>query len=116
MPRKSDKTVEPQDFKVFIRNPHGKYLARDDHGLFFTDDRAAAMVFDYGGDSVAQQLELIGKTHGLVLTPDPVPLEEIYERCDRCRDWFMPFMIFFDGTQFLCPDCRPRPRPRLSRP
>ena len=31
------------DFRVMIRNAQGHYLARDDHGLFFTNDRAAAM-------------------------------------------------------------------------
>jgi hypothetical protein len=115
MPRKSDKPIDPPDFKVFIRNPRGKYLARDANGLFFTDDRSAAMVFDYRADSVAEQLELIGKTHGIALAADPVPLEEIYEMCDRCRELFMPFMTHFDGKQFLCADCRKRLPRRSAR-
>ena len=41
----------------FIRNARGKYLARDANGLFFTDDRSTAMVFDYREDSVPEQLE-----------------------------------------------------------
>jgi hypothetical protein len=115
MPRKSDRPNEPPDIKVFIRNVRGKYLAQDANGLFFTDDRAAAMVFDYRGDSVPEQLEIIGKTHGIALAADPVPPDEIYETCDRCKDLFMPFMTFFDGKRFLCADCRRRASTRSPR-
>ena len=108
MPRKSDRLDELHDLKVFIRNERGKYLAQDANGLFFTEDRSAALVFDYRADAVAEQLEVIGKTYGIVLAADPVPLEQIYETCDRCKDLFMPFMTFFDGKQFLCADCRKR--------
>ncbi len=108
MSRDSDRRNETLDRKVFIRNPHGKYLAQDANGLFFTEDRSAALVFDYRGDAVAEQLDLIGKTYGIVLAADPVPPEEIYETCDRCKDLFMPFMTYFDGKQFLCADCRRR--------
>jgi len=106
MPRRSDKLNEPPDIKVFIREKRGKYLAQDANGLFFSEDRSAAMVFHYRGDSVAEQLERLGQTHGIDLTAEPVPPEEIYETCDRCKDLFMPFMTFFDGKRFLCPDCR----------
>jgi hypothetical protein len=112
MLQKSDKRNGPPDIKVFIRNDRGKYLAQDANGLFFTDDRAAAVVFNYRSDCVAEQLETIGKAHGIALAADPVPPEEIYERCDTCNDFFMPFMIFFDGTRYLCPDCR---RPIYNR-
>ena len=115
MSRKSDRPNEPPDIKVFIRNAHGKYLAQDDNGLFFTEDRSAAMVFDYRGDSVPEQLETIQKVHGIALAADPVPLEEIYETCDRCKDLFMPFMTYFDGKQFLCPECKRRASTRSAR-
>ena len=115
MPRKSDRPNEPPDFKVFIRDARGKYLAQYAHGLFFTEDRSAALVFNYRADSVPEQLALIGKTHGIALAADPVPPEEIYEICDRCKDLFMPFMTFFDGKQFLCADCRRRVSGRSPR-
>lgn len=115
MSRKSDRSNEPQDYKVFVRNPRGKYLAQDANGLFFSEDRSVAMVFNYRADSVAEQLEVIGKTYGVVLAADPVPPEEIYETCDRCQDLFMPFMTFFDGKQFLCADCRRRASGHSSR-
>ena len=115
MPRKSDRPRECQDHKVFIRDPRGKYLAQDANGLFFTEDRSVALVFDYRADAVAEQLEEIGKTYGIVLVADPVPPEEIYETCDRCQDLFMPFMTFFDGKQFLCADCRRRLSGRPDR-
>jgi hypothetical protein len=115
MPRRSDRPLEPPDIKVFIRDAQGKYLARDSYGLFFTDDRASALVFNYRSDAVQEQIALIGETRGIALAADPVPPEEIYETCDRCHDFFMPFMIFFDGKKFLCPDCRRRPPRRPAR-
>lgn len=103
------KTAElPPDIKVMIRNAQGKYLAHDDHGLFLTEDRSAAIVLDYRTDRVEEQLDLIQRTRGISLMADPVPLEEIYERCDRCNELFVPFMINFDGSQFVCHDCRRR--------
>jgi hypothetical protein len=115
MPRKSDSPNDSPDIKVFIRNARGKYLAQDTNGLFFTDNRSVALVFDYRGDSVLEQLEIIGKTYGIALAADPVPPEEIYETCDRCKDLFMPYMTFFDGKQFLCADCRRRASARSAR-
>jgi len=106
MPRKIDKPNEPPDIKVFIRTARGKYLAQDENGLFFTENRSAALILNYQADRVLEQLEMIGRTHGIALAPDPVPPEEIYETCDRCKELFMPFMTFFDGKQFLCADCR----------
>jgi hypothetical protein len=115
MPRTSDKPDEPPDIKVFIRTARGKYLAEDANGLFFTENRAAAIILNYRADHVLEQLEMIGRTHGIVLAADPVPPEEIYETCDHCKELFMPFMTFFDGKQFLCADCRSRLLKRLPR-
>ena len=115
MPRRSDKPIEPPDIKVFIRNAQGKYLAQDANGLFLTEDRSAAMVFNYRSDRIPEQLQIIQKTRGIALAADPVPLEEIYETCDRCKELFMPFMTFFDGKRFLCADCRKRSSARAKR-
>jgi hypothetical protein len=115
MPQKSNKPNRPPDIKVFIRSASGKYLAQDDNGLFFTEDRSAALVFDYRADSVPEQLETIQRVHGMALAADPVPPEEIYESCDRCKDLFMPYMTYFDGKQFLCAECRRRASPRSAR-
>ena len=115
MPRRSDRPNVPPDIKVFIRDARGKYLAQDANGLFFTEDRSAALIFNYRSDSVSEQLETIAATHGIALVAEPVPPEEIYEPCDRCKDLFIPFMIFFDGKRFLCPDCRKRVSGRSAR-
>ena len=93
---------------MVIRNAQGKYLAQDDYGLFFTHDRSAAMVFSYGADNVAEQLAVLAEKHGVALAAEPVPPEEIYERCDRCHDLFMPWMTYFNGKEFLCAECRGR--------
>jgi hypothetical protein len=109
------KPGEAPDIRVVVRNAQGKYLAQDDYGVFFTDSRSSAMVFSYRSDCVADQLAMLQKAHGVVLAAEPVPPEEIYERCDRCQDLFMPFMTYFDGKQFLCADCRARGPRRPAR-
>ncbi len=106
MPAHSDRSNQLPDIKVFIRNTQGKYLAQDTNGLFFTDDRTAAIILGYKSDRVREQLEVIQRTQGVQLAADPVPPNEIYETCDRCNELFMPFMTFFDGKRFLCNDCR----------
>ena len=115
MSRKTDRPNDPPDIKVFIRNPAGKYLGQDANGLFFTDNRASALIFNYRGDSVTEQLEMIQRVHGIPLAADPVPPQEIYETCDRCKELFMPFMTFFDGKLFLCADCHRRAHGRAGR-
>jgi hypothetical protein len=106
MPAQSQALNRLPDIKVFIRNAQGKYLAQDANGLFFTEDRSAAVVLNYESDEVPKQLEAIRKSQGVILAADPVPLDEIYETCDRCKELFVPFMTFFDGKRFLCADCR----------
>ncbi len=112
MPAHSEKTNPLPDIKVFIRNTQGKYLAQDGTGLFFTDDRASAIILGYKSDRVPEQLEAIQRTQGVTLAADPVPPEEIYESCDRCNELFMPFMTYYDGKFFLCGDCRKLVRAR----
>lgn len=109
------KPGETLDVRVVIRNAQGSYLAQDEHGLFFTNNRSAAMVFYYRADCVAEQLAELHKTQGIALVAEPVPPEEIYERCDGCQDFFPPWMTYFDGTGFLCPDCRSRKSRRQAR-
>jgi hypothetical protein len=114
-----DKSKPSPEIKVFIRDAHGKYLAQDDNGLFFSQDRTSALVLSYQGDDVPGQLEAIRKAQGIELIADPVPLDEIYEICDQCGEFFVPFMTYFDGQRFLCVDCRrlgsPKPASRARR-
>lgn len=106
MPRPGHRRSDPTDIKVFVLNPEGDYLAAGQNGLHFTPDRSRALILDFRGDQVAEQLSVIEAASGLVLRVEPVPLAEIYETCDRCKELFMPFMTFFDGKRFLCEDCR----------
>ena len=115
MPGHRAKLKGPPDIRVVIRNTQGKYLAQDANGLFFTEDRSAAVVLNYELDHVPEQLDMIQQKHGMALAAEPLPAEEIYETCDGCKELFMPFMTFFDGKRFLCADCRKRPSTRSSR-
>jgi hypothetical protein len=114
MPPISRQTGGLHDIRVFIRDHAGRYLARGSADWFFTEDRSRAAVFFSISDRVAEQIELIGRTERLMLQEEPVPLGEIYEVCDRCKELIIPFMMHFDGTHFLCPDCRSHSRPQPS--
>jgi hypothetical protein len=104
--------VDTPDIKVFIRNLGGEYLAGAADKAYFTDNRAEALVVNYRTDRVPEQIALIRKSQGIFLVADPVPLDEIYERCDRCGELASPLMVVFDGAKFICADChKPRKRP-----
>lgn len=118
MSRPSQTPASPVDFKVNLRNNQGQYLAQDEHGLYFCDQRQRALLLSFYADDVETQLELLRQKTHVTLEAVPVPLEEIYETCDRCHDLLHPTMVFFDGRRFLCEDCRKlfsRPKPRPSR-
>lgn len=106
MPLSANELTGLPDVRVHILNTQGQYLAADDKELYFTDDRLRAIVLSYEADHVAEQIETLHRVQGIVLRAVPVPLEEIYEACDRCNELFMPFMTFFDGKLFLCGECR----------
>lgn len=91
---------------MVIVDSGGRYLAEDANGLYFSGERSSALVFRYRADRVQEQIEALRKTSGIVLAPDPVLPEEVYETCDACKELFMPHMLFFDGAVFLCGDCR----------
>jgi hypothetical protein len=106
MPKDQNQPESQPEIKVVIQNPEGKYLAGNAANWFFTDNRSSALIFDYHADRVQEQLDVILQQRGLALSAEPVPLSEIYESCDRCKELFMPSMITFDGKRFFCPDCR----------
>ncbi len=116
MPVSADKLGLLSDFRVVIRNPFGQYLTDDSSRVFFTDDRTQATVFRYQEDNVQEQIDTILRTQGVALVADPVPPEDVYETCERCRELFMPYMMFFDGKQFLCEECRAAVTSRKPRP
>jgi hypothetical protein len=92
--------------KVLLRNTEGKYLTGDRGTWAFTDDRAAARIFDYLADHIDEQLVALERDHGMILAAVLVDPRERYEVCDRCGKPLMSFKIFFDGRQYLCPLCR----------
>jgi recombinational DNA repair protein (RecF pathway) len=118
MPPFSYKASKQQDIRVFIRDHAGRYLSR--RGLTdwqFVQDRNAAVIFFYLTDRVAEQIERLRIMEGITLYEEPVPLAEIYEICDRCKEFIPPFLIHFDGRRFLCSEClsKVRHRPGTER-
>jgi len=91
--------------KVRIRNLEGHYLAGANPDLGFSADSTKALVFDYLGHNIAEQLEIIRQTKGLTLQIEEVDPKEVLETCDACGNMFSPFGISFDGRRFLCTDC-----------
>ena len=108
IPARSKHVSAPADFRVVIQTADGLYLAGGSGSWHFTPQRQEATVFQYLGDRVAQQLEQLRKSNGAVLEAVPVPMEEVYEVCDGCKELFPPAMVLFDGKVFLCADCRNR--------
>jgi hypothetical protein len=92
--------------KVLIVNEEGQYLAGTATQWEFTEDRSKARVFDYAKDRVAEQIDLVRKAHGTIWAAIKLDPREAYEFCDRCGCRMVAFRAFFDGTQFLCADCR----------
>lgn len=97
---------ERRILKVRLRNANGDYLAARGGQWEFDPDVRRAVVLDYLEDRVGQQLELLEKNLGLALQAVPLPPWEIYETCDRCECLLAPVETFFDGKEFLCPECR----------
>src|SRR5690242_13586182 len=50
------KMAELADIKVVLQNPDGKYLAGSAINWWFTEDRFGAIVFDFWGQQVKEQL------------------------------------------------------------
>jgi hypothetical protein len=91
--------------KVRIRNPEGKYLAGNDAGWGFSEDSSKALVFDYFGHRVAEQLEIIRRAQGVSLEAVEVDPREVLELCDSCHELMSPFNVEYDGKSFLCHQC-----------
>jgi hypothetical protein len=94
--------------KVMLRNSTGQFLAGHQRAWSLTEDRAKAKVFDYLRDHIAEQLEALQKDSGITWAVVPVDPRERYETCDRCGQKAMSFKVFFDGREYLCPECRNR--------
>ena len=97
---------EAPPLKVLLANVHGEFLATEDGHWVFTDERTRAMVFDYIADTVPQKIEMVQRMYRLVLKAVPLDPGEFFEFCDGCNRISIPLDFFFDGIQFLCPNCR----------
>ena len=98
--------MEKHTTKVYIRGQDGAYLTGAGAEWEFTADRRKATVFDYLHDRIAEQLEGLRRDQGIVLVVEAVDPREIHESCDKCEQLVSPTKAFFDGTKFVCGDCR----------
>ncbi len=90
-------------------NEDGQYLAGTAFHWSFTEDRSLAKVFDYLKDHVAEQIRLVRRVYGNVWVAVRLDPAEAYEFCDRCGGRMCSVEAFFDGRQFFCGECKPRP-------
>ncbi len=98
--------TEPHAIHVVLQNGEGKYLAGEQGAWSFSEHLDQARVFDYVSDHIPEQLEILEQDHGVYLSVLPLDPRERYETCDRCGMRLMAYKIFFDGHEFLCPQCR----------
>ncbi len=97
---------ESWGIRVLIQNEAGEYLAGGPTDWHFTRERERATVFDYWRDAVPEQLATIRRSQNRdwkVVRLDP---REVYEVCDGCGSRMMAMKVFFDGTKYLCQQCR----------
>ena len=98
-------TDDREPVKVLIVNDDGQYLAGTATHWAFTDDRREARVFDYVADRVAGTIELVRNAYGRVWNVVKLDPQEVDEFCDRCGCRMQAVKTYFDGGQFLCPNC-----------
>ncbi len=94
-----------RDIKIVLRSPDGQYLAGGPTEWEFTSNLADAAVFNYLADEIETQLERICKSHAIELEAVHVAATELCETCDRCNEAMLPTIAYFNGKQFLRPDC-----------
>ena len=90
---------------MFLRTADGHYLTGGPTEWELTDHLAEAAVFNYLADEIETQLEAVRKSQGVELEVVHVDSHELSETCDRCEITVPPTRAFFDGKEFLCPDC-----------
>jgi hypothetical protein len=111
--------TEPDEIKVLIINEEGQYLAGTGTHWEFTDERARARVFDYIGDHVADQIQLVRNAYGKAWVAVRLDPREAYEYCDRCGSRMVAMRSFFNGREFLCKACHEvdmSPAPSAAHP
>jgi hypothetical protein len=91
---------------VVIRNFCGQYLAGNQGAWVFSNHLEQARIFDYVADRIPEQLALLERDHGLILDVVPIDPRERYETCDHCGKQVMAFRAYFNGREYLCPECR----------
>ena len=106
MLKREEEMDNPRVIRVVLRSPDGTYLAGGPEAWRYTSERDEAHVFDYERDHIAEQLGKLEREHGLALSVVPVDPRERYEVCDSCGLRVMAMRAFFDGQNYLCPDCR----------
>ncbi len=96
--------------KVLVQRLNNGYLAHEGEGWGLTPDWSKATLFEYPKPGFVEQLRGLPDALGAIFVMVPVDALNFFEMCDRCGRLVRPLKAFFDGTQFLCPDCRTKVR------
>jgi hypothetical protein len=100
--------ASPENRKLVVRTPDGMYLSRGQQGLSFVNDIYGAVLLDPQEVEVEELLLKLRTLTGVLFEAVPLVMEEVFETCDQCAQLVIPLRVYFDGTVFLCPDCRKR--------
>ena len=101
--------MDPLAIRVLIRNAEGRFLTGFGPEPTWDPSPAAALVLDFLADRVAERVAEAGRERGQIWTIVRADPRAGHEVCDRCGHRVMAFLAVFDGTQFLCRDCAPKP-------
>jgi hypothetical protein len=96
----------PSPIKVFLRNLVGEYMSREGKDWSFTTDKSKAYIFDYEADGVADKLVMAWRDFGAVWVAVQVDQKDDGETCDVCARKVRYTDVLFDGTRFVCANCR----------
>jgi len=92
--------------KVLLHTLEGRDLVRKGEAWSLTNDGFKAELFDYPNPELANELRELLRAHGSTFDTGLLDALQTYEICDRCGQMLRPMKAFFDGEQFVCPQCK----------
>ena len=91
---------------MLVQTLDGRYLTGEGEAWTLTNDWAKAAILDFPALHLADKLKTIPNAAENIFVLVPFDAFSPYETCDRCGRRVRSWKTFFDGRQFLCPQCR----------